>query len=242
MSDDPSDTDQRGKPHPVAPDAPLPAPLNDNEIATDADHFAQLWGLVAHRRLDAIERRVAKLEKQRQLQLVGGADFEADFAQVKHELAVMDVPVATFFRPSGPRPAGRFLGDAMSDIEIEKREETMMIDKRVFCSVCVFSGDLPETDSDAAAKALHAAGFEVYRLPPELKAKLEVAGDDFIEIRRDDRSRAAMEAEANRIVEPLGGSVELGFESIVEFFMPPPRRNGNVVSLVGRLMSKKTMQ
>lgn len=28
----------------------------------------------------------------------------------------------------------------------------MMIDERVLCSVCVFSGDLLETDSDAAAQ------------------------------------------------------------------------------------------
>jgi hypothetical protein len=122
----------------------------------------------------------------------------------------------------------------MSDTEIEKREETMMIDERVFCAVCVFSGDLPETDSDAAAEALRAAGYEVYRLPLELKAKLDVEGDDYIEIRRGDRSRDAMEAEANRIVAPFGGAVELGFLSIVEMFAPPPpRRNGNVVSLAG---------
>ena len=52
-----------------------------------------------------------------------------------------------------------------------------------------------------------------------------------------------MEAEANRIVAPFGGDVELGFESIVEFFMPPPpRRNDNVVRLACRLVPKKTRQ
>jgi hypothetical protein len=118
----------------------------------------------------------------------------------------------------------------------------MMIDERVFCSVCVFSGDLPETDSDAAAKALRAAGFEVFRLPLELKAKLDILGDDYIEIRRNDRSRDAMEAEVDRIVEPLGGRVEIGIESILEFFAPPPppRRDGNVVRLAGRRRRKSS--
>jgi hypothetical protein len=98
----------------------------------------------------------------------------------------------------------------------------MMIDERVLCSVVVFSGDLPGSDSDAAAEALRAAGFVVFRLPLELKAKLDVEGDDYIEIRRADRSRNKMEAEANRIVAPLGGDVLCGVESIVEVFAPPP--------------------
>jgi hypothetical protein len=114
----------------------------------------------------------------------------------------------------------------------------MMIDERVLCSVAVFSGDFPGSDSDAAAEALRAAGFVVFRLPLELKSKLDVEGDDFIEIRRNDRSRDAMEAEAESIVKPLGGRVECGVESILEFFAPPaptpPPRNGNVVSLMSR--------
>jgi hypothetical protein len=111
----------------------------------------------------------------------------------------------------------------------------IMIDERVWCAVCVFSGGLPETDSDAGAEALRAAGYEVYRLPPELKAKLDVEGDDYIEIRRNDRSRTEMEAEADCLIEPFGGRVESGVWSIVEFFTPPPRKSGdNVVSLAGR--------
>ena len=109
-----------------------------------------------------------------------------------------------------------------------------------FCAVCVFSGGLPETDSDAAAEALRAAGFVVYRLPPAVKAIVEAngePGDDFIEIRRDDDSRDEMEVEADCIVEPLGGRVELGMESIAEIWAPPPPppgRNSNVVSFAGR--------
>jgi hypothetical protein len=38
-----------------------------------------------------------RLEKHHRLQVVGGADFEADFAFVKRELARMDVTVAAFF-------------------------------------------------------------------------------------------------------------------------------------------------
>jgi hypothetical protein len=63
----------------TAGDAPLPAPINDNG------------------RLDLIEARVAKLEKRRQLQVVGGETFETEGACIRHELAVMDVQVATFF-------------------------------------------------------------------------------------------------------------------------------------------------
>jgi hypothetical protein len=115
-----------------------------------------------------------------------------------------------------------------------------MIDERVFCSVVVFSGDMPGSDSDAAAEALRAAGFEVYRLPPVLKAKLDVPGDDFIEIRRGDDSREEMEVEAECIVEPLGGRVECGVESILEFFMPPPPLpRSNVVSLAKRRVNRQ---
>jgi hypothetical protein len=112
----------------------------------------------------------------------------------------------------------------------------------VFCSVCVFSGDLPGSDSDAAAEAQRAAGFTVFRLPPAVKAALDVEGDDFIEIRRNARSRCSMDAAADLIVEPFGGRVELGMESIAEIWAPdlgapPPRRDDNVVRLAGRRKS-----
>jgi hypothetical protein len=132
----------------------------------------------------------------------------------------------------------------MGDVQIEKREESMSHFERVWCSVCVFSGDLPETDSDAAAEALRAAGFEVYRLPPAVKATVEAdgePGDDFIEIRRGDRSRAGMESDAEDIVEQFGGRVELGMESLADVWMPdegapkpPPPPKSNVVRLAGR--------
>ena len=80
----------------TAGDAPLSAPINDNG-RLDAAHYGQLWGLVARKRLDLIEARVAKLEKRRQLQVVGGETFETERACMRHELAVMDVQVATFF-------------------------------------------------------------------------------------------------------------------------------------------------
>ena len=61
-------------------------------------------------------------------------------------------------------------------------------------ALCVFSGGLEQTNSDAGAEALRAAGYTVFRLPPALKATLEVEGDDFVEIRRqgsdDDELRA----------------------------------------------------
>jgi hypothetical protein len=73
-------------------------------------------------------------------------------------------------------------------------------------ALCIFSGDLPENNPDAAAAALRAAGYQVFRPPPELKATCYFEDDDFddfIEIRRegdaDDDSIDAMRADAERI-------------------------------------------
>jgi hypothetical protein len=60
-------------------------------------------------------------------------------------------------------------------------EETIM----TISALCIFSGNLTKAaDIDAAAEALRAAGYQVFRLPPELNNS-EVEGDDFIEIRRE---------------------------------------------------------
>jgi hypothetical protein len=91
----------------------------------------------------------------------------------------------------------------------------------IISTLCIFSGGLPETDSDAAAKALRAAGYEIYRLPLELKAKLEVEGDDFIEVRRRARADAFPEtimAHVERIVSPFGGYVDGSCEAAMEPF------------------------
>jgi hypothetical protein len=68
-----------------------------------------------------------------------------------------------------------------------------------------------DPNPDAAVEALRAAGYEVFRLPPELNNS-EVEGDDFIEIRRegdaDDAAIDAMWADARRIVDPFGGDVD----------------------------------
>ena len=75
----------------------------------------------------------------------------------------------------------------------------------VFSALCVFSGTESETNPDAAAEALRAAGYQVFRLPPELKNS-EVEGDDFLEIRRegdaDDDAINAVWADAQRVVDP----------------------------------------
>ena len=95
-------------------------------------------------------------------------------------------------------------------------------------ALCVFSGGLERTDSDAGAEALRAAGYQVFRLPPVLKARLEVEGDDFIEIRRegdndDEDGRDAMEADVNRILSPFGGEIEpFGCVTIAELWTPLP--------------------
>jgi hypothetical protein len=78
-------------------------------------------------------------------------------------------------------------------------------------ALCIFSGNMPKSDPDAAAEALRAAGYQVFRLPAELN-KSEVEGDDFIEIRRegdaDDAAIDAMWADAQRIVDPFDGGVD----------------------------------
>jgi hypothetical protein len=78
-------------------------------------------------------------------------------------------------------------------------------------ALCIFAGDNPKANPDAAAEALRAAGYQVFRLPPELNNS-EVEGDDFIEIRRegdaDDDAIRAMWADARRIVDPFGGDVD----------------------------------
>jgi hypothetical protein len=80
------------------------------------------------------------------------------------------------------------------------RKNTMTIS-----ALCIFAGDNPKANPNAAA------GYEVFRLPPELNNS-EVEGDDFIEIRRegdaDDAAIHAMWADARRIVDPFGGDVD----------------------------------
>ena len=88
-------------------------------------------------------------------------------------------------------------------------------------ALCIFSGNMPKSDPDAAAEALRAAGYQVFRLPPELNNS-EVEGDDVIEICRDgdadDDAINAMWADAQRTVDPFGGDVDcVGAASEVPF-------------------------
>jgi hypothetical protein len=95
-------------------------------------------------------------------------------------------------------------------------------------ALCIFSGDLPQINPDAAAEALRAAGYQVFRLPPELNNS-EVEGDDFIAIRRkgdaDDDAIHAMWTDARRIVDPFGGDVDCvgaaSEEPFLELTAPP---------------------
>jgi hypothetical protein len=94
-------------------------------------------------------------------------------------------------------------------------------------ALCCFAAGL-DPDPDAAAEALRAAGYEVFRLPLELKATLEIEGDDFIEVRgegNDDKdSRNAMEADVNRILSPFGGEIDCSaFRTIAEMWAPSMR-------------------
>ena len=105
-------------------------------------------------------------------------------------------------------------------------------------ALCIFAGDLPQTNPDAAAEALRAAGYQVFRLPPELNNS-EVEGDDFIEIRRegdaDDDSIHAMWTDAERIVSPFGGYADCcgaaSEELFVELTLPPLTRCAHCIEL-----------
>jgi hypothetical protein len=93
-------------------------------------------------------------------------------------------------------------------------------------ALCCFAEGL-DPDPDAAAEALRAAGYQVFRLPRALKATLEIEGDDFIEVRGkgndDEDSRDAMEADVDRIVSPFGGAIDpTGCVTIAELGTPLP--------------------
>jgi hypothetical protein len=83
----------------------------------------------------------------------------------------------------------------------------------MIAALCGFLGNIEGNDPDASAEALRAAGYQVFRLPPELKAATcEIEGDDFIEVRRegdaDDDAINAMWADVDRIVAPFEGEVD----------------------------------
>jgi hypothetical protein len=94
-------------------------------------------------------------------------------------------------------------------------------------ALCCFAFNCPTFNPDAAAEALLAAGYKVYRLPFELKRALEIADDDFIEIRGagnndDEDSRDAMEADAERIVKLFGGAIDpTGALTLAELWESP---------------------
>jgi hypothetical protein len=104
-------------------------------------------------------------------------------------------------------------GDMNFDVIAERRAALRRIltaPRRTIMTIfalCCFAFNCPTFNPDAAAEALRAAGFKVYRLPPLLKVALEFP-DDFLEIRRDDDSREAMEADAERIVSLFGGAID----------------------------------
>lgn len=93
-------------------------------------------------------------------------------------------------------------------------------------ALVIFAEDWLGTNANGAAEALAGAGYEVFRLPPELKAKVEIEGDDFIEVRRqvdgvdensinatwgdDDEQHPinAMWANLKRIVAPFDADVD----------------------------------
>jgi hypothetical protein len=58
----------------------------------------------------------------------------------------------------------------------------------ILSALCIFAGANPASNPNAAAEALRAAGYQVFRLAPELNTS-EVEGDDFIEARREGERR-----------------------------------------------------
>jgi hypothetical protein len=99
-------------------------------------------------------------------------------------------------------------------------EENIM----TIAALCGFLGNIEGNDPDAAAEALRGAGYQVFRLPPELKAATcEIEGDDFIEVRRegadDDDAIDAMWADAQRIITPFQGEVDCVGAASEELFL-----------------------
>jgi hypothetical protein len=86
-------------------------------------------------------------------------------------------------------------------------------------ALCIFAGDNPQANPDAAAEALRAAGYQVFRLPPELHNS-KVPGDDFIEVHKEgDADEDAMWADAQRVVDPFGGDVDCVGPASEELFL-----------------------
>jgi hypothetical protein len=69
-----------------------------------------------------------------------------------------------------------------------------------------FSGDL-DPDVDAATKTLEQAGYQVFRVPKEYRARFDDERDDFIEARitRTEDDIEAVMAEVESIVSRYGG-------------------------------------
>jgi hypothetical protein len=92
----------------------------------------------------------------------------------------------------------------------------------IISALCIFAEDYEGDKANAAAEALRAAGYQVFRLSPEQKARLEIEGDDFIEARRrggDDFASDAMRDDVIRVVGPFGGDVDdVGGPASVEPF------------------------
>jgi hypothetical protein len=93
----------------------------------------------------------------------------------------------------------------------------------ILSALCIFAGDNPQANPDAAAEALRAAGFTVFRLPAELHNS-EVPGDDFIEVHKEGDEDAAdaihvMWGDARRVVDPFGGDVDCVGPASEELFL-----------------------
>ena len=119
--------------------------------------------------------------------------------------------------------------------------------------MCIFAGDNPQANPDAAAEALRAAGYEVFRLPPAFRDTLYINGDDFVEIRKrddDDEKDAddlasAIRADTERIVEPFGGDVDcVGAANplpFIDLFLGQGKTSGTYASWVILSTAEKTL-
>jgi hypothetical protein len=123
----------------------------------------------------------------------------------------------------------------------------------VFSALCIFAGDNPQANPDAAAEALRAAGYQVFRLPPAFRDTLYINGDDFVEIRKrddDDEKDAddlasAIRADTERIVEPFGGDVDcVGAANplpFIDLFLGQGKTSGTYASWVILSTAEKTL-
>jgi hypothetical protein len=109
----------------------------------------------------------------------------------------------------GAQRAGQEAGPTHreSSFEITQKGDGSMITKMM--GLAIFAEDFDGTRVERCAAKLERAGYQVLRLPPELREHIEFAGDDFFEIFAEmDEDEADFEIEVRAIVSHYDGDLD----------------------------------